>query len=730
MKSPGLLTAPYSASILIPVERGLMKILFRVIFMGFLFIIICSAEEIFSDKSSLFCEKHVLNPQSILVHSPFSELVKKPLFSMIENKGMDITRNQEFIKRWKNLQADLEGLFRNNPAPRILIGYHDDADGVMSAKITQIALMKFGSIKNCKFRPFPIVKKTEKEFKSLPLETFDRIIMLDSFWTQKLYFQDDVGQEIKRNLIVIDHHVGVVKKEQLSEADRKHFHLINLNNIGYDGESKHMPASALTALIFNEMKDRRKRPLLDNTADLNLPLPVLLAAGIIGDRGYAEIKWKDGKEHYQGGFLLNQKEIFLSFGRRDHKRHRIETVNIKTNLMEIAQTVNWYLSSLGKLAFESILENNGDITLRNIAEWIHEKRTMDKKVKVFASMILYNPLFENEKVICIDLQKQIVNKIHRFFIGNEKYEIDITKSVDAEIIRMESKTQNPRIVACLQDVQKDNLYKFSLRYDGDKEKADLFSVVQFLKGKKLFITSQFNEQKNEDPNRYILAEFFTAFIHLMENLVKAEKLAEWIKSMKSEKFEELLELEEWIGWVKMEDLIKESEILEQNIRETLDFIASENLNVSIKNSKLFRVVTDLKACLEAMRTLQQDPLKADELAAERWRFEMIKDSLRSFRGIPESDPEFWKTKGDWVEGKRILKLNVNYSDGGGHPGAVAFRFNKKQIDDQYGLFKLIEAVATDVQNAFKKAEELRELLDGGILEKAGIPRFNETRKCA
>ena len=175
-----------------------MKIFIKIISLYLSLTHICCAKESPSTPP-LLLNRFTLAPQNRLSAKVFSEIQKASLFSVIKNKGTNITRKQNFIRRRDQLRQSIQEAYTGNPSPRILIAYHDDADGVMSAKITQTALKNFGSVQNIEFRSFPAFKDTDKKLKELPLEDYDRIFILDSFWAQKLFFQNDLTENKKRN---------------------------------------------------------------------------------------------------------------------------------------------------------------------------------------------------------------------------------------------------------------------------------------------------------------------------------------------------------------------------------------------------------------------------------------------------------------------------------------------------------------------------------------------------
>ena len=207
----------------------------------------------------------------------------------------------------------------------------------------------------------------------------------------------------------------------------------------------------------------------------------------------------------------------------------------------------------------------------------------------------WNTLFSNEKVICIDLGELIEQGTQEFIIEDKKHEIQILNSVEAEIIERKSRARNPRIVAFFQD--KRGLYTFSLKYDGDKTKADLESVVQLLKG----VINP--EIKDEDRDKNILWDYFKRIMDLIEKLKKEPiqfedliELEEWIgaeeienikmdllnKEKELEFFEDLIELEEWIGADEVEKIrtdlfLKQESLIFEDLIELEEWIGADEV---------------------------------------------------------------------------------------------------------------------------------------------------------
>ena len=642
-----------------------MKIFIKIISLYLSLTHICCAKESPSTPP-LLLNRFTLAPQNRLSAKVFSEIQKASLFSVIKNKGTNITRKQNFIRRRDQLRQSIQEAYTGNPSPRILIAYHDDADGVMSAKITQTALKNFGSVQNIEFRSFPAFKDTDKKLKELPLEDYDRIFILDSFWAQKLFFQNDLTENIKKKLIVIDHHPSDLTAEELEETERKNLNLINLTNTGYRGESKHMPASALTALLFSEMKDSENRSFLDNAKnDLKLPLPFLLACGITGDRGYAEKR--PGETFFRGGFLF--------------PREGLEILDIKTSLMEIASIINWYLSAF-KEGFDSILKDQDNITLENLVLWIKEKRKFDKTINILSLNLLQNPVYSSEKVVCFDLEKQIrpEERLQIISIGDAKYELNILKALEDRIMEIESAKHEPRIISFLQRLEKDSLYKFSFRYDGkDKNISDLLTVVQVLK----------DSVKQKDDRVPEFKDLLSDYLMQIKNLIETLK-----------KIPPSLTTAEKLTYV-----------FDSSFDELLNDILSKTINVSVKGSKLLEQISELKRILDSLKFLNKKPRSGRERAVQEMNCMSILHFITGFNlhVIPD------RANQDWIP-KKIKKIqgideDFDYYDGGGHSGAISLRFDKKTVSSDRILKDLIHAVATDVSNAFYFGKTLRDILD-------------------
>ena len=81
--------------------------------------------------------------------------------------------------------------------------------------------------------------------------------------------------------MAIDHHRP--EDESYELYAKKNQCLVNLKQIGYEGKSKLMPASVLSAILFDYIlkKQGMKKGLV--TYDANIPLDTFLDAAILGD---------------------------------------------------------------------------------------------------------------------------------------------------------------------------------------------------------------------------------------------------------------------------------------------------------------------------------------------------------------------------------------------------------------------------------------------------------------